>query len=136
VAKASRGVRRRRQIRPRVKLWVESDDGSVLCGGMCQILRAVQQTGSIKHAAGEVGRSYRFIWSRIKDAEAALGHRLVLTQIGGPDERRSTLTPLAEALLDEFDALRSQVHQLVDEDFAKRLQRAVAKHAEGRAFRL
>ena len=37
------------------------------------ILEAVERTGSIKHAATEVGWSYRRVWSRIKRTEQALG---------------------------------------------------------------
>lgn len=115
-------------VRPRVKLWIESGEESFLCGGMCRILRAVDQTGSIKHAAAEVGRSYRFIWSRIKEAEQALGHPLVETQVGGGDGRRSSLTPLAKELLEQFEALRDEIGHLVDEVFARRLQETLLRH--------
>jgi molybdate transport system regulatory protein len=115
-------------IRPRVKLWVESDGESFLCGGLCRILRAVDEAGSIKHAAGRVGRSYRSIWSRIKQAEQALGHPLVETQVGGADGRRSSLTPLAKELLEQFESLRDEVGHLVDEVFARRLEETLQRH--------
>jgi molybdate transport system regulatory protein len=118
----------RTDVRPRVKLWVESGGESFLCGGMCGILRAVDQTGSIKHAAAEVGRSYRFIWSRIKQAEQALGHPLVETQMGGADGRRSSLTPLAKELLEQFESLRDEIGHLVDEVFARRLEETLQRH--------
>lgn len=118
----------RTAIRPRVKLWVESEGESFLCGGMCRILRAVDQTGSIKHAAAEVGRSYRFIWSRIKEAERALRQPLVQTQVGGADGRRSSLTPLARELLEQFESLRDEVGHLVDEIFARRLDETLQRH--------
>ena len=51
-------------VRPRVKVWLEADGESVLCRGLCDMLRAVEQTGSIKKGAEQVGRSYRFVWSR------------------------------------------------------------------------
>ena len=115
-------------IRPRVKLWIESDAQSVLCVGMCDILRAVAKTGSIKQAAAELDRSYRFIWARIKEAEAAFGHRLVETQIGGEDRRRSSLTPLAVDLVEQFDAAREEVCQLVDRTYARRLRQTLRRH--------
>lgn len=122
-------------IRPRVKLWVECEGESFLCGGLCRILRAVDDAGSIKHAAAEVGRSYRSIWSRIKQAEQALGHPLVETQVGGADGRRSSLTPLAKELLEQFESLRDEVGHLVDEVFARRLQETLQRHSAGRTSR-
>lgn len=115
-------------IRPRVKLWVEADAESVLCSGMCEILRAVRDTGSIKHAAGRLERSYRFIWARIKEAEEALGHRLVETQVGGHGGRRSTLSPLAEDLVEQFDLVRDEVCRLVDDVYAGRLSQTLREH--------
>lgn len=109
-------------VRPRVKLWFESGGDSVLCSGMEAILKAVDETGSIKHAAARVGRSYRFIWSRIKDAEDALGGRLVKTQVGGRDRHRSELTNLARDLLREFGEFRQAVFHLTDDVFAARLK--------------
>ena len=57
--------------------------------GISEILKAVQQTGSIKAAAQEVGKSYRHVWDKIKQAEQALGVPLVRTQVGGKDVRRA-----------------------------------------------
>ncbi|MCA9075940.1 MAG: LysR family transcriptional regulator [Planctomycetaceae bacterium] len=115
-------------VRPRVKLWLESQEESVLCSGLCSMLRAVEETGSIKHAAKQVDRSYRFVWARIKEAEEALGQTLVETQVGGSGANRSELTDLARDLLREFDDLRSEVYHLVDNVFTKRLNKTLSKH--------
>jgi molybdate transport repressor ModE-like protein len=115
-------------VRPRAKLWIEADGESVLCDGLRRILRAVEQTGSIKHAAVEVGRSYRFVWARIKEAEDALGGELVASQVGGGSSQRSELTLLGSELLDEFDQLQAEVFRLVDKKFQQRLKRLVDRH--------
>jgi molybdate transport system regulatory protein len=111
-----------------VKLWLEADDGFVLCRGLCAILRAVDETGSIKAAADQVGRSYRFVWAQVKRAEASLGSGLVRTRVGGHGVRRSELTPLARDLLDEFDRLRAEVLRLTDEVFTARLADVLERH--------
>ncbi|MCA9026923.1 MAG: LysR family transcriptional regulator [Planctomycetaceae bacterium] len=120
--------RKRLTIRPRVKLWLESEEESVLCGGLCAMLRGVEETGSIKHAAERVGRSYRFVWARIKHAEDALGRQLVETHLGGRGSNRSELTDLAVDLLREFDDLRSEVYHLVDNVFTQRLNETLSRH--------
>lgn len=122
--------RSRLAVRPRVKLWLESDGECVICRGVCEILQAVGETGSIKHAAAEVGRSYRFVWSRIKEAEEALGAGLVDAHVGGRWTQRSRLTPLARDLLAEFDGLRTAVFELVDHEFSRRLDATLEKHRQ------
>jgi molybdate transport repressor ModE-like protein len=84
------------------------------------ILEAVERTGSIKHAAAEVGCSYRYIWNRVKRAEAALGCVLVTTQLGGPGKDRSELTPDARRIVSRFHDLRTRLLALAsrDPDFA------------------
>lgn len=116
------------RIRPRVKLWIEAREESVLCTGMLEILTAVAETGSIKQAAEQVGRSYRFIWNRIKEAEDALGHQLVQTQVGGRDAHRSDLTPLALDLVSQFEEVRDEICQIVDEMYVKKLNQTLSRH--------
>ncbi len=115
-------------VTPRVKLWLEANGESVFCRGLADMLVAVDRTESIKAAAKDVGRSYRFVWARIKEAEEALGAKLVEAHVGGSGTRRSPLTPLAKDLLQEFEQLRAAVFQLVDKDFDRRLQQTLKKH--------
>lgn len=115
-------------VTPQVKLWLEANGESVFCRGLANMLQAVDRTHSIKAAAGKVGRSYRFVWARIKEAERALGAKLVEAHVGGSGTQRSELTPLAKDLLGEFDQLRAEVFHLVDEVFGQRLQQTLKKH--------
>lgn len=115
-------------VRPRVKIWLEASGESILCPGLCAILKAVHETGSIKDAAAKVGRSYRFVWSRIKEAEQAFSESLVETRVGGREANRSELTPLAQGLVEDFDTLCQQVYHLIDEVFAQKLQATLRRH--------
>lgn len=108
-------------VSPRVKLWLDSAGTSVFCAGLAAMLRAVDRTHSIKAAAADFGRSYRFVWARIKEAETALGATLVTAQVGGAGTHRSELTPLAQALLHEYDAWQQELAQLIEQSFAPRL---------------
>src|SRR5262249_30201324 len=77
---------------PRVTGWVEAGAGRSAFGrGISEILQAVDGAGSIKGAAGERGKSYRHVWARVKEAEAALGRPLVEAHVGGRGPRRSFL---------------------------------------------
>lgn len=108
------------QIRPRVKVWLEVGDDYVFGWGICEILLAVQDAGSIKEAAAQLGKSYRYVWGRVKDAEATLQQPLVETRVGGVIEQRSDLTPLAKQLVEDFVAFRSRMLEVTRDEFASR----------------
>ena len=109
-----------RPLTPRVKIWLELDGEYVFGFGLSEILKAVQRAGSIKSAADALGKSYRHIWGRVKEAEAALGRPLVQTRVGGKGTSRSSLTALAERLVADYDALRARMFAVVEEEFSSR----------------
>jgi molybdate transport system regulatory protein len=109
-------------LQPRIKVWLEKDGGAGFCQGMCRILQAVDGTGSIKHAAAQMGKSYRHIWGRIKAAEKLLGKQLVETHIGGKESQRSVLTPDARDFVQEFLAMRDRISQVLEEEFTRRFR--------------
>ena len=116
---------------PRVKVWVECGDQYAFGFGLSEILQAVERAGSIKQAASDLGKSYRYIWGRIKEAEKVLGHQLVETKVGGKDPQRSFLTPMARQLLKRFLALRSRLIQMVRGEFARQFAGAVPPQGKG-----
>ena len=107
-------------IRPRVKVWLEVGDDYVFGWGICEILLAVRETGAIKDAAAQLGKSYRYVWGRVKDAEATLKQPLVETRVGGVVEQRSDLTPLANQLVEDFVAFRARMLEIARGEFALR----------------
>jgi len=120
-----RQKKRHLSIRPRVKFWLELDGERAFCPGVWRIMQEIERTGSIKDAAQAMGRSYRFVWGKIKQVERALGAPLVETRVGGSQMQRSVLTPLGRLLTREFDALRQRLFDAVDREYAPRLQAAV-----------
>lgn len=106
-------------VTPRFKLWLELDGRRVFCSGVCQILQEIDQSGSIKEAAAAIGRSYRFVWGRLKDAETALGQPLVETRVGGELAHRSILSPAGRKLVDSYQQLRRKLFEVVDREFAQ-----------------
>jgi len=110
------------RLTPRVKVWLEQEGEYVFGFGLSEILKAVQETGSIKAAAGLLGKSYRHIWGRIKQAERALGIALVETRVGGQQTDRSALTSTALRLVADYDALRQRVFDVVQEEFSSRFE--------------
>jgi molybdate transport repressor ModE-like protein len=125
--------RRKRQARlvPRVKVWVECGGRYAFGFGLAEILQALERTGSFKQAASDLGKSYRYIWGRIKEAEKVLGRQLVLTQVGGKEQKRSFLTPTARQLVTNFLSLRGRLTHLVEQEFARHFTWPLRSEAEG-----
>jgi molybdate transport system regulatory protein len=105
------------QLRPRIKVWLETDGRYAFGFGLSEILRAVGQHGSIKQAASSLGKSYRYIWGRLKEAERALGQKLVETRVGGKGRQRSFLTPASKKLVKDFLAVRRRIMKVADQEF-------------------
>ena len=71
-------------------------------------------------AVVQLGKSYRYVWGRVKDAETTLRQPLVETRVGGVTEQRSNLTPLADQLVEDFVAFRVRMLEIAGEEFAAR----------------
>jgi molybdate transport system regulatory protein len=100
-------------------VWLEKGGSYAFGLGIAEILQAVDRTGSIKQAASDLGKSYRYVWGRIKEAEATFGRPLVESQVGGSGPQRSSLTALGRQLVVSFLSLRGRMKQLVEEEFAR-----------------
>ncbi|MCR4414024.1 MAG: LysR family transcriptional regulator [Thermoguttaceae bacterium] len=106
----------------RVKVWLELDGHYVFGHGLSEILKAVEASGSIKEGAARLGKSYRYVWGRIKKAESRLGRALVRTRVGGKGADRSALTPLARRLVGDYDALRQRMFDVARQEFDRRFR--------------
>jgi molybdate transport repressor ModE-like protein len=113
---------RRQLLKPRVKVWLETDGNYAFGFGLAEMLRAVEKSGSIKQAAADLGKSYRYVWGRIKEAEAALGTPLVDAQVGGTGIQRSSLTAVARRFVNDFLALRDRMIQVAQQEFGRRFR--------------
>lgn len=122
--------KRQRLLVPRVKVWVECRGRYAFGYGLAEILQAVERAGSFKEAASDLGKSYRYIWGRIKEAEKVLGQQLVETHVGGQGHQRSFLTPAAKQLVASFLSLRGRLAQLLEQEFARHFTWPVPSEAK------
>jgi molybdate transport system regulatory protein len=115
-------------MRPRLKLWIETEDGGVaLSEWRVALLQAVAEHGSLVGAARALGVPHRTAWQRIQQMETSLGVRLLETVSGGVGGGRSTLSPEAQELIRGYQTVRAGLDDLVDERF----QQTFDKRKEG-----
>ena len=66
-------------------LWLETEDGLYFGLGRAILLAKIQEQGSLRKAAEELGMSYRAAWGKLKKTEEILGVKLI-TQSGSKKE--------------------------------------------------
>ncbi len=105
-------------MRPRLKVWLESDDGRVaLSDWRIALLEAVEQHGSLVAAAREMGVPHRTAWQKVHDIEQRLGLKLLRTSSGGASGGSSSLTDEARDLIGRYRALQAGLEELLEERF-------------------
>lgn len=61
----------------RLHLWLETAEGVFFGTGRALLLVKIEQYGSLKKAAEDLGMSYRAAWGKIRKTEEVLGVRLI-----------------------------------------------------------
>ncbi len=59
------------------KLWIDIDGAGIAGHGRIQLLRLIDETGSIKKAAESIGMSYKAAWDSINSLNEIFGKNLV-----------------------------------------------------------
>lgn len=87
-----------------MKVWLTFKERGFLGRGRYRLLDSIRRTASIKMAAASMGVSEKTAHRTVRKMERIVGKPLVRRTRGGPrGGGSSTLTPLAERLLAEYD---------------------------------
>jgi molybdate transport system regulatory protein len=105
-------------MRLRYKIWLDSD-GKAFGAGPHDLLARVQRTGSLSHAAAEMGMSYNKAWRLMREMERRLGFMLIERRTGGVEGGGSDLTPEALELMRRFESLSAEADTCLSELYQK-----------------
>ena len=97
-------------LTPTVKLWLKKGNNSILGEGRAQLLRAIEEKGSITNAANAMNMSYRHAWGIIREIEDSLGEKIIKTERGGPEGGGAKLTALGRKILSQYE---SNYHEII-----------------------
>lgn len=91
-------------MKPLTKLYLLDDEGERFFGdGPCRLLTLVEQTGSLRAAAMEMGMAYTKAMKLLNHAEKAVGEPLTVRSTGGRDGGGSCLTPRGKELVEQYE---------------------------------
>ena len=103
---------------PKLKLrssqWIVDENDNIVIGeGRAEILRNIEQTGSINQTAKVMKMSYKAVWSKIKATEKHLDTRIVHTD----RKEGSRLSKEGKELLENYRRLKEECMSIDDRIF-------------------
>jgi molybdate transport system regulatory protein len=107
------------KVQVRSKVWLEAKGRPVLGPGRVELLKYIDEQGSISRASRLMKITYRKAWGQIKAMELQLGLPLVRKQTGGAGGGGARLTPEARELLGDYLQLAQGIGEEVDRRFRK-----------------
>ena len=94
-------------MKPALRVMLCDDAGERFFGeGPCRLLHQIEETGSLRSAAAQMGLSYSKALRLVQHAEKALGFALTCKTTDGRGGGGSTLTAEARQFLERYEAYR------------------------------
>jgi len=100
------------------KIWLEtSEQIGVLGDKKCELLRAIDETGSLNDAMKKLGLTYRKTWDNLKKIENELGFPLIKPTRGGAEGGSTVLTLEARIIIAAFEKFHSEFDMIIQHGF-------------------
>ncbi len=97
----------------KAKLWLVNDrDEPIMGEGRADLLKAIQDEGSLNRACKKVKISYKHAWLLLNEVEKNLGEPVIIKKRGGK-EQGTFLTEKAISLLEEYNTYQDILAQTV-----------------------
>lgn len=124
-------------MKPKLKVWVVFGGRVKFGQGRAELLRLIDELGSIKQAVSRFEMSYRNAWGYLRELEQAAGFHLLERQLGGSRAAGTRLTAKGREFLDRYDRFERSVEhsaaQMFDRTFTTAATRAVVRKKAGAA---
>lgn len=102
------------------KIWLETSDRvGVLGDKKCELLKAIDETGSLNDAIKKLGLTYRKTWDNLRRIEKELGFALIKPTRGGVDGGSTVLTLEGKIIIAAFEKFHSEFDSIIQNGFEK-----------------
>ncbi|HEX6534708.1 MAG TPA: LysR family transcriptional regulator [Gemmatimonadaceae bacterium] len=105
---------RRGRVHARAVLLLTENGDKVIGPRFIRLLRLIDEHGSLRAAARELGLGYRHAIAWLQRAEALLEHTLVARRAGGPAGGGAALTTRGRAVIDAYDAAAAEIANVLE----------------------
>ncbi len=104
-----------------LKIWLDQD-GKAFGDGPYELLKKVEETGSLHKAAAQMEMAYSKAWKMTRMVEQRLGFTVLEREVGGRLGGGSRITPRAKELMSCYAVFREEVQEAVNRIFQKRFR--------------
>lgn len=101
------------------RIWIEADNHVLLGEGRVQLLKAIQETGSLSKAAKSINISYKKAWNLLDSINKSAKKPVTINNIGGKGGGGAELTDYGKALILAFDDINQKCWKFLDEQLEK-----------------
>ena len=102
------------------KIWLESAEHKGILGDKkCELLKAIDETGSLNDAMKKLNLTYRKTWDNLRKIERELGFPLIKPTRGGAEGGSTVLTAEGKIIIKAFDKFHSEYDQIILRGFEK-----------------
>ncbi len=103
------------------RLWLVDEAGEHYLGvGKVRLMEAIDELGSISHAARTLGMSYKRAWSLIQEVNQLEDEPYVAKEVGGAGGGHATLTDTGREAIDRYRQLENDLRAFLAKRQAKR----------------
>ena len=106
-------------MRIKSKIWIESNNGILLSEGRVQLLKMIDETGSLNKASKALNISYQKAWRLIDEVSKTTKQPIIETKIGGAKGGGTVLTPYGKSLITIFETINKNCWNFLDEQLKK-----------------
>ena len=85
------------------RVWIEYDNHVLLGEGRVQLLKAIDETGSLSKAAKSLNLSYKKAWNLIDSVNKSAKKPVTINSTGGKGGGGAELTEYGKSLIQVFD---------------------------------
>ncbi|MFT4698491.1 MAG: molybdate transport system regulatory protein [Flavobacteriaceae bacterium] len=97
------------------RIWIETKNNVLLGEGRVQLLKAIEETGSLSKAAKTIKISYKKAWNLIDSVNKSAKKPVTINSIGGKGGGGAELTPYGKSLVTAFDEINKNCWAFLDQ---------------------
>jgi molybdate transport system regulatory protein len=95
------------------ELSVELECGLRINPRLLDVLRLVEETGSLNTAVGELGLSYSYVWNSFYKINCLLNDPIIITKRGGKGGGTAELTESGKKLLRQYEKTKKEFDEFL-----------------------
>ena len=101
------------------RIWIECNEHVLLGEGRVQLLKAIEETGSLSKAAKSLNLSYKKAWNLIDSVNKSAKKPVTINSTGGKGGGGAELTDYGKSLIQFFDEINQNCWDFLDQQLVK-----------------